>query len=80
MKITPEIEEMLRESRIKYDAFMKEYNTKHKLCPKCKSKIYIATLAGYIFNSEYSEDYKNLNKCTCGECGNVHTYHERVEK
>jgi len=55
------------------------YESEHKLCPNCGSDgSYSMTLKGYILNFDKKEEYKDLNICTCSECGNSHTFHERV--
>lgn len=61
-----------------YETFMKEYRIKHEVCPKCGTKSHRSTLMGYIFNSSKPDEYKDLNRCTCSNCGDVHTYHERI--
>ena len=73
-------EEKLKESRIRYGEFMKQYRLDHEVCPKCGSKDHSSTLVGYVFNSEHPEEYKNLNDCICVNCGDMHTYHERIKK
>lgn len=61
-----------------YEEFMKEYRIKHEVCPKCGTKPHNSTLAGYIFDPSRPEDYKDLNGCICFNCGDYHTYHERI--
>jgi len=61
-----------------YETFMKEYRIKHEVCPKCGTKPHNSTLMGYIFNSSEPDEYKDLNRCTCSNCGDNHTYHERI--
>lgn len=73
--------EKMKESDRKRDEFMIQYKIEHECCPNCGiSSNYITTLASYIYNFELPEQYKDLNICTCGNCGNQHTYHERVSK
>src|SRR4051812_48608203 len=67
-------------STITYDSFMKEYNKQHMCCPKCGAESHMTTLAGYVLNLDKPEAYKNLNRCDCIACGDVHTAHERVPK
>lgn len=67
---------MTRQDR--YDAFMKEYNSLHKCCPKCGSEPHMTTLVGYLLDLDHTEDYKDLNRCTCTKCGDSHTMHERI--
>jgi len=61
-----------------YDNFIKEYNRLHECCPVCGSKSHMSTLLGYTFDRSKPEDYKDLNRCTCSECGDTHTCHERI--
>ena len=61
-----------------YETFMKEYRIKHEVCPKCGTTPHMTTLMGFIFNSSNPDNYKNLNRCTCTNCGDTHTYHERI--
>ena len=67
------------ESSKEYDKFMKEYHSKHECCPKCGGKQYTTTLIGYILNRDKKDEYKDLNRCFCTACGDVHTAHDRVE-
>ena len=57
---------------------MNEYHEKHKHCPKCGSKGYMSTLMGYVLHMDKKDDYKDLNNCTCSDCGDHHTTHDRV--
>jgi ribosomal protein S27AE len=61
-----------------YTKFMKKYGKDHKFCPKCGEISHWSTLVGYIYNPE--REYKDLNRCTCIKCGDIHTFHERVSK
>ena len=61
-----------------YDDFMNEYSSLHELCPKCGSRSHSTTLVGYILNLDHTEDYKDLNKCICQDCHDVHYTHDRV--
>ena len=61
-----------------YENFMKEYYANHELCPKCGTKPHKTTLIDYVFNSSEPDEYKDLNRCTCSNCGDVHTCHERI--
>ena len=58
---------------------MAQYVLDHECCPKCGETSHMSTLAGFIFNHDQPESYKNLNDCTC-RCGDKHTAHERVPK
>ncbi len=58
--------------------FKKDYNNKHKLCPKCKSENCTQTLVGYILDMSKKEEYKDKNICVCCDCEDAHTVHERV--
>jgi hypothetical protein len=61
-----------------YNEFMEEYHKQHECCPKCGSDDHTSTLVGYILNMARKEEYKNLNKCECLECGDKHLVHDRV--
>ena len=63
-----------------YDRFMKDYKENHKYCPVCFRESYNITLVDYIFNLQQKDSYKNLNLCECINCGDKHTFHERVSK
>lgn len=72
------IKEHTEESLNSYKEFMSEYKKTHEVCPKCGSKSCMSTLMGYILDSSNKENYKDLNRCTCMDCGDVHTCHERI--
>ena len=63
-----------------YEEFMEQYDSMHEACPKCGSLSCRSTLVGYILNMSDMESYKDLNTCTCMDCGDIHTTHERVNK
>ena len=63
-----------------YDKFMKDYKLRHALCPKCKHEHCSSTLKAYPMYADRRHEYKNLNKCICLKCGDVHTKHERISK
>lgn len=63
-----------------YNNFMAQYKLKHKCCPKCGAISHRSTLVGYVFNSDSPDTYKDQNRCTCIECGDIHTTHDRVAK
>lgn len=63
-----------------YDDFMIDYYNNHKYCPKCGSEEHSSTLAGFILNMDNKEAYKDLNRCTCGNCQDRHTTHDRVSQ
>lgn len=65
---------------IETDKILKQYHNNHKLCPKCKSKAHTSTLVGYILDKENPDQYKDLNRCTCLNCGNIHTTHDRIKE
>lgn len=67
------------EPDLEYDEFMKEYCRLHAACPKCDSKKHYITLMGYVLNMSDKESYKDKNSCTCLNCSDIHTTHERVE-
>lgn len=62
-----------------YEEFMSEYNKLHAACPKCKALDFNCTLMGYILDMSKKESYKDLNRCTCLSCGDIHTVHDRIE-
>jgi len=74
-----EILDSLKKGSERRDAFFKEYHRKHKLCPKCGSDSCTSTLAGYTYVAGEEDKYMDLNDCTCSNCGDHHTTHERVE-
>lgn len=61
-----------------YEEFMAKYNIEHEVCPKCGSKAHCSTLVGYVFRQDNPEAYQDNNSCTCSDCGDHHTTHERV--
>jgi len=79
-KVCLECDAMFVEHDIKADKLRKKYSDNHALCPKCGSEGHTTTLAGYIFDVEHPELYKDLNHCVCSNCGNHHTAHERIKK
>lgn len=70
--------EFLMEGRIECKNFLKEYKINHAKCPKCGAESHSTTYVGYILHMDKKDEYKDLNKCVCSECGNVHTTHDRV--
>ena len=69
-----------KKEKQEYDRFMKDYKENHKYCPVCFRESYNITLVGYIFNLQQKDSYKDLNLCECINCGDKHTFHERVSK
>jgi ribosomal protein S27AE len=63
-----------------YERYMVQYELDHECCPKCGETSHMSTLVGYVFNHEQPESYKDQNNCTCSNCGDKHTAHERVPK
>jgi hypothetical protein len=61
-----------------FDKFMAEYETQHKLCPKCKAEEHSSTEVCYIPDMDHKDEYKDSNQCECANCGDIHTMHERV--
>jgi hypothetical protein len=61
-----------------YNKFMKAYNLAHECCPQCGSKMCTTSLVGYLLDLSKKDDYKDLNKCSCYDCGDKHIMHERV--
>jgi hypothetical protein len=72
----PHTDESLKD----YHKFMKAYRKQHEVCPKCGSKAHTSTLMGYVLNDNKRNEYKDLNRCKCSDCGDVHTAHERISK
>jgi len=63
-----------------YTQFMDEYNEKHKYCLVCGSTGYSTTLTGYIINMDNKDSYEDRNRCICSNCGDIHSFHDRVSK
>lgn len=63
-----------------YIYFMKKYQKEHELCPKCGNKGHSITLAAYAFDKDKPNNYKDLNKCVCSKCKDVHVMHDRISK
>lgn len=68
------------ESDKKRDEFTTQYRLDHAACPNCGDSRHTTTLAGYIYNHDKPDEYKDLNRCECIHCGNIHTAHERIQK
>lgn len=66
------------ESDLEYDKFKKHYKEDHKYCPNCGSIECSTTLAGYIVNMDKLDEYKDLNKCQCLNCKDIHLRHDRI--
>jgi hypothetical protein len=66
----------------KYDnvkkLFYREYKSLHKCCPNCGSEGYMTTLLSFALDMDKMDDYKDTNRCTCTDCGDIHIYHDRV--
>lgn len=71
--------EFLTEERKEYKKVIKQYNLDHALCPKCGAKSHSTTYVGYILHMDRKDEYKDLNRCVCSNCGDVHTTHDRVK-
>lgn len=67
-----------QESLIQYNDFMKSYHNLHKCCPKCGDIKHTSTLMGFPLHWEKKEEYRDLNSCSCLECGDVHSMHDRT--
>jgi len=61
-----------------YNNFMEKYENDHKCCPKCGSMDHRTTCVGYIVHMDKLDEYKDLNRCTCHSCGDIHTTHDRI--
>lgn len=68
------------ESLAEYDKFAKLYGARHQVCPKCGSKIYSTTLVAYVKGWGNIDEYKNLNRCICQNCGSIHTNHDMISE
>lgn len=79
-KVCLECTEKHIESHKKYNEFMNKYKVAHSACPKCGDLKYTTTLVSYFFDSNKSDEYKDLNRCVCANCGNNHVVHDRVPK
>lgn len=71
--------EFLTEERKEYKKVIKQYNLDHARCPKCGSESHSTTYVGYILHMDRKDEYKDLNRCVCSNCGDVHTTHDRVK-
>jgi len=65
--------------RDEYDIFMGKYEEEHQCCPQCGSELYRTTDIDlrYCVDMNNKESYKDNNKCTCTDCGDVHIRHDR---
>jgi predicted nucleic-acid-binding Zn-ribbon protein len=73
-------EAMFAESDRLHMEFSKKYKQLHEACPKCGDTNYTSTLAGYAYDSDNPDGYKDLNDCVCYNCGDKHVVHDRVQK
>lgn len=71
--------EFIMEGRKEYKKFLKEYHSNHAKCPKCGTEPHSTTYVGYIVDMDRKDEYKDLNRCVCSNCGDVHTTHDRVK-
>lgn len=71
--------EFLTEERKEYKKVIKQYHLDHARCPKCGSESHSTTYVGYILHMDRKDEYKDLNRCVCSNCGDVHTTHDRVK-
>lgn len=63
-----------------YTDFIRKYGNEHWCCPKCGSRNYSTTLAGYAYDEEHLENYKDRNHCKCHDCGWEGIRHELAPK
>lgn len=61
-----------------YDEFMEEYYKQHECCPKCGQEEHSSTLVGYVFDHNKKDEYKDMNRCECMNCGDNHSIHDRI--
>ena len=66
------------ESLKEYNDFMSAYRDRHRCCPNCGSRNYTMTLAGFPFNHDKPDEYKDRNSCHCLDCGWKGIVHELV--
>lgn len=78
--LSKEMQDIILESQGKSSDFRTEYNRLHECCPNCGSIPHMSTLMGFPMYDDNLEAYKDLNDCTCVNCGDKHTTHERVPK
>lgn len=64
-----------------YEKFMVNYIKKHFNCPKCGSCVFekLENISDIRFRDEMNDDYRDLSKCKCSTCENIHTFNERTE-
>lgn len=72
--------EHTEESLADYKAFMANYKEQHECCPICGSDSCLSTLMGYVMHADKRDQYRDMNRCTCTACGDVHIRHDRVPK
>lgn len=61
-----------------YNRFIRIYAKKHCVCPNCYSKNYSCTLAGFIYDPEHPENYKDKNQVDCLNCGWTGIKHDLI--
>lgn len=66
------------EIRNEYTKFMEKYSNEHCACPKCGSTHHSSTLVAYVYHHDRPEEYKDLNKVTCTNCGWQGVVHDMV--
>lgn len=67
-------------TKLTYHEFMDWYDNEHRYCPVCGAESYWTTLVGYSLIRGREEEYMDLNRCECNNCGDSHTYHDRVRE
>lgn len=60
--------------------FMKVYDERHALCPKCGHTGHSTTFAAFIMDADNREAYVDRNHCVCSKCGDKHIAHDRISK
>lgn len=68
------------EIQIATQRFRELYAQMHEVCPNCGSADCNTTSVGYTLDIFAFNTYKDLNRCTCKYCGDVHTTHDRIPK
>jgi hypothetical protein len=69
-----------REDYKKREKFFEKYRKEHYCCPKCHSKNYSTTLAGYILIPGKEDEYKDMNSVECISCGWKGIFHSLAPK
>ena len=67
--------------RKQYEDFREQYDSKRLRCPKCgELGNYTMVLVKSSFNPEKQDEYRDMTRCTCLKCEDVHLYHYRISE